>query len=127
MGTELQIHARTIQLALENKAKITIDEQSNSIIIEPLDLKTHLEYIKGDHWFKIIIPKRSGIKLVLRNWLFDDEDHGYARDIWCFAWMKDNYNIVDECRHGKYVKGEDNDGGRYSWWKSADCSSSYGR
>lgn len=46
-------------------------------------------------WNEIRLP--TSIRLWLQGWKIDLNDKSEHGDLWCIKWMKDRYEIIDEC------------------------------
>ena len=90
-----------IKTILGNRAIVDCDENKNMIIINPPLITNmvcsgfYLEYIRDSKWNDLIIP--NGIKINLIGWLIDTKDNKLGGDLWCLNWMKEKYDIIDNC------------------------------
>lgn len=93
--------ANQIKTILGERAIVEYREETNTIAICPPQLPGswcsgfYLEHIRDKKWNEVIIPEN--IKVNLFEWLIDMEDDRYGGDKWCLKWMKEKYNIIDNC------------------------------
>lgn len=89
-----------IQQLLIDRASVSYNNITNTITIKPPPINKFctgyfLEHIRDVKWNDILID--NTIKINLDGWLIDIDDNNFGGDLWCLKWMKDNYNIIDNC------------------------------
>lgn len=97
-----------IKLLLGDRARVSCGNGTINICppaTNRLVIGYFLEHIRDVGWNDIDIPK--DIKINLDGWMIDVDDHRFGHDIWCLDWMKEKYNVVDNCRRWREVSIDD--------------------